>query len=166
MAGNARGRRAREAGISAGDNAAAAMSVPEVFRRITEALDQAGIAYMLSGSFASAYHGAPRSTQDIDCVIEATPAQLRTLVQGQEFSRRQPANFQGLRLFVASVEDLMISKLEWSKLAHSQRQIDDVAAILRIREGSFDHSYLKKWIADLELEAEWAEARRAARIPR
>jgi hypothetical protein len=42
------------------------MSVPEAFQRITAALDQAGIPYMLSGSFASAYYGAPRSTQDID----------------------------------------------------------------------------------------------------
>ena len=56
------------------------MSVPDVFRRITTALDQAGIGYMLSGSFASAHYGAPRSTQDIDFVIEATPAQLRAFV--------------------------------------------------------------------------------------
>ena len=56
------------------------MSVPDVFRRITTALDQAGIGHMLTGSFASAHYGAPRSTQDIDLVIEATPAELRTFV--------------------------------------------------------------------------------------
>src|SRR5580698_1186876 len=58
------------------------MSTSDVFQRITAALDQAGIAYMLSGSFASAYYGAPRSTQDIDLVIAVTPAQLRAFVQG------------------------------------------------------------------------------------
>ncbi len=58
-----------------------AMTSSEVFRRITTALEQAGVAYMLSGSFASAYHGAPRSTQDIDIVIAANPEQLRTFVQ-------------------------------------------------------------------------------------
>ena len=57
------------------------MSTPEVLRRIVVALDQAGISYMLSGSFASTYYGAPRTTQDIDLVIAATPAQLRTFVQ-------------------------------------------------------------------------------------
>jgi len=57
------------------------MSVPEVFRKITAALDRAGIGYMLSGSFASAHYGAPRSTQDIDLVIEATPEQLRAFVE-------------------------------------------------------------------------------------
>jgi hypothetical protein len=36
---------------------------------------------MLTGSFASAYHGAPRSTQDIDFVIQATPEQLKILAQ-------------------------------------------------------------------------------------
>ena len=57
------------------------MSVPDVFRRITKALGQAGIGYMLSGSFASAHYGVPRSTQDIDLVIEASPAQLRAFVE-------------------------------------------------------------------------------------
>jgi hypothetical protein len=36
---------------------------------------------MLSGSFASAHCGVPRSTQDIDLVIEATPAELRAFVE-------------------------------------------------------------------------------------
>jgi hypothetical protein len=57
------------------------MSVPEVFERITRSLDQAGIAYMLSGSFASAHYGIPRSTQDIDLVIEASTAQLRAFIE-------------------------------------------------------------------------------------
>jgi hypothetical protein len=63
------------------------MKLPEVLRRITTALDQAGIAYMLTGSFASAYYGAPRSTQDIDLVITGTVQQLRTLVESLPVSR-------------------------------------------------------------------------------
>jgi hypothetical protein len=57
------------------------MSVAGVFHRITAALDRASIPYMLTGSFASAYYGAPRTTQDIDVVVAATPDQLRTFVQ-------------------------------------------------------------------------------------
>jgi predicted dehydrogenase len=57
------------------------MRASEVLRRISAALDRAGIAYMLTGSFASAHHGAPRSTLDIDIVISANPEQLRTFVQ-------------------------------------------------------------------------------------
>ncbi len=36
---------------------------------------------MLTGSFASSYHGAPRATQDIDIVIAPSPDQLRALVR-------------------------------------------------------------------------------------
>lgn len=44
-------------------------------------LEAAGIPYMLTWSFASAYHGRPRATQDIDFVIAATPDQIRTLLR-------------------------------------------------------------------------------------
>ena len=56
------------------------MNIQNVFQRITSALDQAGIEYMLSGSFAAAYYGAARSTQDIDFVIDATATQLRLFI--------------------------------------------------------------------------------------
>jgi hypothetical protein len=36
---------------------------------------------MLVGSFASTYCGAARSTQNIDLMIQATPAQLRAFAQ-------------------------------------------------------------------------------------
>ena len=155
------------------------MSVSGVFQRITAAFDQAGIGYMLSGSFASTYYGAARSTQDIDLVIEATPAQLRVFVESlpsekyyveleaaleaherqslfnvidfatgwkidliirksrpfseEEFRRRKLVNLKDFPLFIASAEDVVVSKLEWAKLAQSQRHIEDVAGILRMR---------------------------------
>ncbi len=56
------------------------MTIQDVFQRITSALDRAGIEYMLSGSFAAAYYGAARSTQDIDFVIHSTDEQLRSLI--------------------------------------------------------------------------------------
>jgi predicted nucleotidyltransferase len=184
------------------------MSAPEVLRRITAALENAGIAYMLTGSFASAHYGIPRSTQDIDLIIEATAAQLQTFVHGlpedeyysdldaaleahrkeslfnvidlatgwkidlifrksrifsrEEFSRRQAVNLQGLRLFVASVEDVIIAKLEWAKLAKSDRQIEDVAAILRLKWDALDKLYLQRWVAELGLKEQWKVAGRAA----
>jgi hypothetical protein len=186
------------------------MSIPEVFRSITRALDQAGIAYMLSGSFASAYYGVPRSTQDIDMVIEASAAQLRTFVRSlsseeyyadldsalnarnrqsmfnvidlatgwkidfiirksrafseEEFGRRKLVTLQGIGLFVASAEDVIIAKLEWSQLGQSQRQIEDVASILKMQWDLLDRPYLRKWIGELGLEMEWNEALRMAGI--
>jgi hypothetical protein len=52
----------------------------DLFRQIIVALDQAGIPHMLTGSFASAYHGSPRATQDINLVIEADAGRLRALI--------------------------------------------------------------------------------------
>lgn len=187
------------------------MSVAEVFQRITNALGQAGIPYMLTGSFAGSYYGAPRTTQDIDLVIEARPAQLHTFVQllpateyyvdldtalealrreslfnvvdmatgwkidlivrksrpfsEEEFRRRKSVHFQGMELVLASAEDIVLSKLEWAKRAHSQRQIEDAAAVVRARSDSLDDAYLRKWIVDLGVTAEWDAALRAAEIP-
>ncbi len=187
------------------------MSSPKVLRRITQALENAGIAYMLTGSFASARYGVPRSTQDIDLVIEATAAQLRTFVQSlpadeyyadldaaleaqrkeslfnvidlatgwkidliirksrsfsrEEFGRRRVVDLQGLGLFVATAEDVILAKLEWAKLGNSDRQIEDVVAILRLQSETLDRRYLERWIAELELNEQWSVARRAAGLP-
>ena len=42
-------------------------------------LDDLGIRYMIGGSVASAYHGEPRSTLDLDLVIDADESQVRAL---------------------------------------------------------------------------------------
>jgi hypothetical protein len=55
------------------------MDTNEGLRRIVVALTEAEIPFMLAGSFASAYHGRPRATQDIDVIIAATLDKLRIL---------------------------------------------------------------------------------------
>lgn len=186
------------------------MSATDVLSRTSVALNRAGIAYMLSGAFAGAYHGVPRATQDVDIVIGATTDQLRTFVHllpaseyyvdldaaleahkrqslfnvidmvtgwkidfiirksrafsEEEFRRRSPVILHGIELFVASVEDLVVSKLEWAKLAQSPRQIEDVAGIFRMRWQSLDRTYLEKWVLELGLTAQWDDARRSASI--
>jgi hypothetical protein len=51
-----------------------------VVERVLAALESAGIPCMLTGSFASSYHGAPRATQDIDLVIAPDAEQIRAFV--------------------------------------------------------------------------------------
>ena len=82
----------------------------------------------------------------------------------EEFRRRQQINLQDTSLFVVSPEDVVISKLEWAKLAQSQRHIDDAAGILKMRWESLDRFYLEKWILDLDLEMQWTDARRTAGV--
>lgn len=186
------------------------MTVQNVFQRITAALERSGISYMVTGSFASAHYGSPRSTQDIDLVIEATPAQLQAFVETspkneyyveldaalkahqneslfngidlatgwkidfiicksrafsqEEFRRRQKVVLHSVSLYMTTAEDAIISKLEWAKLGQSQRQVHDVAAILRVQWINLDHAYLEKWIAELKLRPEWADAKNGAGI--
>lgn len=184
------------------------MTVAELFTRIAARLDEAGIPYMLTGSFAAAYHGRPRATQDIDIVIAASTDQLRRLVHALpvgayyadeaaaldalqteaqfnvidlatgwkvdfiirksrpfsriEFDRRILVDIGGLRLYVATVEDVILAKLEWSRLGGSERQLEDVAGLLEVRGAELDRAYLARWIAGLGLEREWAESQRLA----
>jgi len=184
------------------------VTAAEVFRRILGAVESAGIPYMLTGSFASSYHGSPRATQDIDLVIAPERAQLRGLAsllsapefymdeataleayerESQfnvvdltsgwkadlimrrsrafsriEFDRRTVVEFEGLRVPIATAEDLVLAKLEWAKLGESARQIEDAAGILRARSAELDLSYMERWVRDLGIEREWAAARRAS----
>lgn len=46
------------------------MTAAELLRAMVSLLDDAGIPHMLAGSVASSFHGEPRSTQDIDLVID------------------------------------------------------------------------------------------------
>src|SRR5688572_23695953 len=52
----------------------------DLLGRITEALEAAGIPYMVTGSFASSHHGRPRATQDLDLVIAPTAEQLELFI--------------------------------------------------------------------------------------
>lgn len=57
------------------------MSLSELLSRIVHLLDRLGVPYMVTGSLAAAYHGAPRSTQDIDLVVEIEAEKFRPLVE-------------------------------------------------------------------------------------
>jgi hypothetical protein len=46
---------------------------------LAASLDDLGIRYLIGGSVASTYHGEPRTTLDLDLVIEADESQVRML---------------------------------------------------------------------------------------
>jgi len=83
----------------------------------------------------------------------------------EEFRRRRTAKLFDIELFVASAEDVIISKLEWAKLGGSLRQIEDVAKLLVAQWKTLDRSYLSQWISALQLQEQWEDARRSAEIP-
>jgi hypothetical protein len=57
----------------------------------------------------------------------------------------------GGRLRVASAEDTVLAKLEWYKLAPSDRQWRDVQAILRVQADALDVPYVRQWADGLGL---------------
>ncbi len=68
----------------------------------------------------------------------------------------------GVQLAVATIEDVIIAKLEWAKMGASQRQIEDVAALIRLRGEEIDLAYLESWVDKLGLGDQWTLARRMA----
>ncbi len=188
---------------------ASASDPGEVLGRVVHALDAADVPYMLTGSIASAFYGAPRATQDIDVVIAPDRASLNRLLelfpQGQyyasreaameafdrrdlfnivdmetswkidfilrkdrpfsraEFERRMLVDALGLRLYVASAEDVLLSKLEWAKSGESERQLRDVAGIIRTQGEDLDLPYVETWVGTLELHPQWELAKDLAR---
>jgi len=49
-------------------------------RALVSLLGEAGVRYMIVGSMASTYYGPPRTTQDIDVVVELTASSLSQLL--------------------------------------------------------------------------------------
>lgn len=177
--------------------------VGSVLGRTVAALDAAKIPFMVAGSFASTAHGLPRSTQDLDLVIDpASLSDLLCLVRAfprseyyvdedaasdaykrrgmfnvidqvsgwkvdlilrkerpfsiLEFSRRTPILLAGVPVFVATAEDTIVAKLEWSQLAYgSERQRRDVAGIVASVGDQLDRAYVERWVRDMGLEREW-----------
>ena len=184
------------------------MTAGDLLRRVVGALEAAGIPHMLVGSFASTWHGAPRTTQDIDIVIDPTPTALDRFLDDieaddvyvspsardalaardqfnvihpaagwkadlvirkdrafsrEELARRMPARILGVDTYVATAEDTILSKLEWSVVAGgSDRQIADAATVLAVGGDRLDDAYLDRWAAQLGVADELARVRAAA----
>jgi hypothetical protein len=174
--------------------------------RLTAKLTVAGVPHMVVGSFASSFHGVPRSSQDLDLVIDPQAQSLRRFLadlppadyyadadaaldalhrRGQfnvidmatawkadlivrkarpfsveEMRRRIEGDLLGTRVFVASPEDTLISKLEWAKQGGgSQLQMRDVSGILQLRGDELDMAYIEYWVAELGLGEVWRRVR-------
>jgi hypothetical protein len=85
-----------------------------------------------------------------------------TPFDASRFARRELVDIAGVRLYAASAEDVLITKLWWAKLGESERQIIDAAGIIRVQGAKLDSEYLEKWVAVLELDEQWKAARGAA----
>ena len=62
-------------------------TVGPLLRELGAALDAAGIPYMVVGSFASSTRGVPRTTMDLDLVIEPTATTLEVFLRSLDLDR-------------------------------------------------------------------------------
>ena len=67
----------------------------------------------------------------------------------EEFNRRQKAVVLGVDLWMASPEDVILSKLEWAKDSGSKQQMEDVLGVLQVQRGHLDRAYLQRWALKL-----------------
>jgi hypothetical protein len=58
------------------------VSLTEFLKTVVHILDQAEVPYMLTGSLASSYYAVPRSTRDIDFVVDSSEHGIERLVDG------------------------------------------------------------------------------------
>lgn len=177
------------------------MTAAPFLRRLVGLLDAAGIQYMVTGSLASTYHGTPRTTQDLDIVIDPEARSLEAFVAAvgregfyvddsvarsalarrsqfnvidaasgwkadlvirkdrpfsvEEFRRRRRAQVLGVQVSIATPEDMIVAKLEWASRSGSERQLADVAGIVRVRAEELDRSYVERWVNALGLTELW-----------
>lgn len=66
-----------------------------------------------------------------------------------EFQRRRKVELAGISLWIVSVEDLILSKLEWSRESRSEQQRRDIGLLLEV---PLDRAYLDEWAGELGLE--------------
>ncbi len=150
------------------------------------------IPYAITGGYAVSVWGRPRSTFDVDVVIEIPQAKIHALAialkrisaltyvdenmmaravdQKGEFNfihvesgikvdffvrrddkfsvnglkRRMAQVINGTKVYFFSPEDLILSKLLWSKETESELQLRDVESIIKFQK-KLDWKYINKW---------------------
>lgn len=180
------------------------MTEQELLLDCLRRLNACQISYMLTGSMASNAWGIPRTTHDLDFVIQLPPSQVRRFVEAfrsedyfvdeamirsayrpphqfnvihipsalkvdfwmlkpddferEMFGRKVKDSWLGEPVWIATAEDVVLHKLYWNKLTPSDRQLGDVAGVVKVQQGKLDEAYLRRWATPLGVQAELENA--------
>lgn len=174
-------------------------SMIDTLKDFVQRLDDLGIQYMITGSFAMHAYATGRLTYDIDSVIEVSSRDAArfaskffpdyyvdqvsiknaiernsmfnvinqrngvkvdciikrsTGFEAAKFGRRRKTEIDGIGFWVISKEDLILSKLAWTKDSFSETQFLDIRSLI---ESGIETNLLVEQIARLELDQVWAE---------
>src|SRR3989344_4586672 len=116
------------------------MNPDELLINISEILQDLKIPYAITGGFAVTIWGKPRYTADIDVIVEMADRNIKPLAKKLlAIDKNVYADEDMIR------EDLILSKLMWSKESESQKQAEDIKSVLRNPNMALDMKYLKNW---------------------
>jgi hypothetical protein len=91
-------------------------SQAELLAAIADRLEAAGIEYMVVGSVAGSFHGEPRTTIDIDIVIDPTAESLRRLVDSLPASDYYVSDTAAMEAFTRRTSFNVIEKATSGKV--------------------------------------------------
>jgi hypothetical protein len=98
----------------------------------------------------------PRSGLKVDFLVSRNdPFDLSRFHRSQvvELPSRQQVQF-------ATLEDVILKKLEYFQLGGSEKHLRDIAGMLRVSGADVDEAYLEEWAARLGVGETWQELRR------
>jgi len=106
------------------------MSPEEALQHVLDKLEDCGIDYMITGSFASNMHGVPRTTYDADIVIEIETGSLDKFIRslGNEFyaslevARAAVSSRSMFNVILSSMSPIFVNM---KKLLPRKRQADE-----------------------------------------
>ncbi len=111
------------------------------------------IPYMVTGSIALKYCAVPRTTRDIDVVVELSSGDADRL--SEAFRGDFYVDPEAVR---RAIEDLIISKRDWARQTRSEVQFADVRNLMA-SVPDLDEANLAHWTGRLGLDALYREVR-------
>ena len=63
----------------------------------------------------------------------------------QRFARRAKVTFAGHQLFVPTPEDVIITKLRWSKGGNRRKDVEDAENVIAVQADALDLPYIRQW---------------------
>lgn len=63
----------------------------------------------------------------------------------ERFRRRRQMPFADSSAWLPSAEDVIITKLRWSRSGKRSKDVDDVMNVLAVQQGKLDLAYIRRW---------------------
>jgi len=147
------------------------MTQEEVVAVVIDAIERSGLRYMLTGSFASNFHGVPRMTQDADVVVDGPESSMLRMVGflGGDFyvsedaareACRHRGMFNAVHLGTGFKVDLVVRKDRSFSEEELRRSVSATLGGRQIRIASPEDTILSKleWARDGHTERPYLDA--------